>query len=153
MTKPRVPNPGAFKKGISGNPGGLKKGKKLREQFEPYVPDAVAKVVALLNHENPAHQLRASEIIFERTNGKPLAASEVLLRDERESAVVAKAALTPEEVKAGVADVLARAAGELGIAAGGLSQDELARQLKAARDAGEPEPPSLYEATMPGTRH
>jgi hypothetical protein len=148
MTKPRVPNPGAFKKGISGNPGGLKKGKKLREQFEPYVPDAVAKVVALLNHENPAHQLRASEIIFERTNGKPLAASEVLLRDERESAVVAKAALTPAEVKAGVADVMARAAAEMGMAATGISQDELARQIRAAQAAGEPEPPSLYEATL-----
>jgi hypothetical protein len=141
-------NPGQFKPGQSGNPGGLKRGKKLREQFEPYVPEAVAKVVALLNHENPAHQLRASEIIFERTNGKPLAASEVLLRDERESAVVAKAALTPAEVKAGVADVMARAAAEMGMAATGISQDELARQIRAAQAAGEPEPPSLYEATL-----
>jgi hypothetical protein len=74
----------------------------------------------------------------------------VLLRDERESAVVAKAALTPAEVKAGVADVMARAAAEMGMAATGVAHDELARQIRAAQTAGEPEPPSLYEATMPG---
>ena len=74
----------------------------------PYVPKVVAKVVALLDHENPAHQLRASEIVLERVYGRPLQASEVRLQDQRAEALAARQPMMPEQVKAGMAEVWAR---------------------------------------------
>ena len=144
---------GKFVKGQSGNPGGLKQGKKAREAFEPHDAATVARMIELRDHENPAIAVRACEYILDRIHGKALSASEILLRDERAAVTATNPALTPAEIRAGVAEVLARAAAEVGIAAGGLSQEELARQLLAARDGGEPEPPALYEATLPEGLH
>jgi hypothetical protein len=145
---------GKFVKGQSGNPGGLKQGKKLREAFLPLRPKAVQRVSEALDDPDPKIRMQASQIVFDRTDGKPLAASEVLLRDEREAAAAPQQqVLTPPEVLAALGEILTKCETEMGISPDtGLTNDQRVERMLRH---GVPVPPDLYKAVMQlgETRH
>ncbi len=66
-----------FVKGKSGNPSGRKKEDPVvKEMFSKYLPDAIKAVETCLKDDNPSIRLKAADIIFDRSLGKPAQAVE-----------------------------------------------------------------------------
>ncbi len=67
-----------FTKGISGNPGGMHKGTaELKAIAREASPKAIAKLIEMIDHEDPRVALAASTAVLDRGLGKPTQAVEV----------------------------------------------------------------------------
>jgi hypothetical protein len=61
-----------FVKGQSGNPsGGSKKSKAMKDLAARHGNKAIKVLAALLDHEDPAIQIKASDLLLDRGYGRP----------------------------------------------------------------------------------
>lgn len=74
---------GQWAKGSSGNPGGRPRvAAEVREALEAATPRAVARLVALIDDDDPRIALRAAEVVLERVLGPPPAAADFDVFDD-----------------------------------------------------------------------
>lgn len=61
-----------FKKGVSGNPGGMPKAiADVRRKLRDLLPDATAALAELLEHHDGKVRIMAVREVYDRTMGKP----------------------------------------------------------------------------------
>ena len=140
-----------FTKGVSGNPKGRPSTKALREALHPSEPMANKRLIELISHRSPKIALMAIAMFYDRLHGKPLAASEITLQDNRIQEPTPK--LTASEIVAGMTEMMAKCEQEMGISPGVGSNEERMKRMLALN---QPLPPTLYrlwQEQQSGTRH
>jgi hypothetical protein len=75
-------SPTSWKPGQSGNPGGRPKvSAEVRELAREHGPEAILRLVALMNSKNESVAVRASDAILDRGFGRPMQAMELASKE------------------------------------------------------------------------